>query len=416
MASVLLQAVTREYPGGVRAVDGLDLEIRDQEFLVIVGPSGCGKSTTLRMIAGLEEISAGEIFIDGRPVSGVLPKDRDLAMVFQNYALYPHMSVYRNMAFSLRLRYRTGWLRRLFLWVVRPSEARRVSARLEEIDRQVRQVAEMLGISPLLERRPRELSGGERQRVALGRALVREPAAFLFDEPLSNLDARLRVQMRRELKQLHQTLRRTMVYVTHDQIEAMTLGDRIAVMHGGRLQQLGKPLEVYDRPRNAFVAGFIGSPAMNFLSGTPQPTGSGDALQFRTRLGTVSVDNTQGETLQPYVGRRLQLGIRPEDVRLVGSHENETRPNVWSMRVTIEEPVGDATIVHLAPVTAEADPHGSRESGSPEETLLVARWAARTGVAVGDVLDVELDMSRAHFFHPETGVNVSLREESHEGN
>src|SRR5258706_8421797 len=245
MAKVILENVSKTYPGGFKAVDNANLEINDQEFVVLVGPSGCGKSTTLRMIAGLEEISSGKIYIDGKIVNDVPPKDRDIAMVFQNYALYPHMTVYKNMAFGLMLR----------------------KFPKAEIEQRVRDAAQILGIEALLERKPKELSGGQRQRVAVGRAIVRKPKAFLFDEPLSNLDAKMRVQMRTEISKLHNRLQSTMIYVTHDQVEAMTMGDRIVVMKDGLVQQVSDPVNMYENPANKFVAGFIGSPAMNFLNG-----------------------------------------------------------------------------------------------------------------------------------------------------
>jgi len=289
MAGVVLAGVSRVYPGGFQAVQHLDLEVRDKEFLVLVGPSGCGKSTTLRMIAGLEEASGGEIRIGGRVVNDVAPKDRDIAMVFQNYALYPHMSVYRNMSFGLELRYGSGWLQRAWRRLFQPARAAELSVARSGIDQQVRSAAKMLGIEPLLERMPRQLSGGERQRVAVGRAIVRQPAAFLFDEPLSNLDARLRVDMRRELRQLHRRLQATIVYVTHDQVEALTLGDRVAVMDQGAIHQIGSPMEVYDHPKDRFVAGFIGSPPMNFLEGRIKDEGS---LRYGTSGWAVSLDPT----------------------------------------------------------------------------------------------------------------------------
>ncbi|MCB1070377.1 MAG: sn-glycerol-3-phosphate ABC transporter ATP-binding protein UgpC, partial [Kiritimatiellae bacterium] len=253
MANVILENVRKIYPGGFTAVHSANLEIKDKEFVVLVGPSGCGKSTTLRMIAGLEEISDGTIHIDGRKVNDVPPKDRDIAMVFQNYALYPHMSVRKNMAFGLKLRRfpRT------------------------EIDQRVEEAADILGIRELLERKPKALSGGQRQRVAVGRAIVRKPKAFLFDEPLSNLDAKMRVQMRMEISKLHTRLASTMIYVTHDQVEAMTMGDRIVVMKDGHIQQVAEPLELYNHPANQFVAGFIGSPPMNFFTGTIEPAEGG---------------------------------------------------------------------------------------------------------------------------------------------
>ena len=292
MAEVVLENVSRVYPGGALAVDSVNLVVHDQEFLVLVGPSGCGKSTTLRMIAGLEEVSSGTIRIGSRVVNQVAPRERDIAMVFQNYALYPHMTVRGNMAFGLELRYGGGWLARLGRRIVRPHQAVALAAQRRQIEPRVRAVAQALAIEHLLDRLPGQLSGGERQRVALGRAIVREPQAFLFDEPLSNLDAKLRVELRHELKQLHTRLKTTMIYVTHDQVEALTLGQRIAVMQAGKLQQVGPAMEVYDQPANQFVAGFIGTPPMNFVSGQLQA--SDGQLQFvapnwKVRLPTAAV-------------------------------------------------------------------------------------------------------------------------------
>src|SRR5689334_21320485 len=280
MAQVKLRDLNKKFDG-THAVKDVNLEIRDREFVVLVGPSGCGKTTTLRMVAGLEEISSGEISIDGKVVNNLAPMDRDIAMVFQNYALYPHMSVYQNMAFGLRMRK-----------FERP-----------EIDRRVKQAAEVLGIQPLLDRRPRQLSGGQRQRVALGRAIVRNPRVFLFDEPLSNLDAALRVQMRVELKRLHERLETTAVYVTHDQVEAMTLGDRVVVMRDGTVQQEGAPLHLYDRPANRFVAGFIGSPAMNFVE--VAISGSGEALWAEAAGLRIRVPQEMSTRVRSQSGQRL---------------------------------------------------------------------------------------------------------------
>src|SRR5437867_5586817 len=291
MARVLLKNLNKKYDD-VHAVKDVNLEIRDREFVVLVGPSGCGKTTTLRMVAGLEEISSGEIQIDEQRINELAPMDRDIAMVFQNYALYPHMSVYDNMAFGLRMR----------------------KFATEEIERRVRQAAEILGIQALLERRPRQLSGGQRQRVALGRAIVRNPRVFLFDEPLSNLDAALRVQMRVELKRLHDRLETTAIYVTHDQVEAMTLGDRVVVMKDGWIQQVGEPLELYGHPTNRFVAGFIGSPAMNFIETTvteANGTAYVEAPGFRVR-----VPAERARRLAAYKGQPVTFGIRPEDVHI----------------------------------------------------------------------------------------------------
>ena len=298
MAKVSLQDVGKTYTDGkgqeVTAVSGVNIEVAEREFLVLVGPSGCGKSTTLRMIAGLEEISSGEIAIDGRRVNDVPPKDRDIAMVFQSYALYPHMSVYDNMAFGLKLR--------------KYPKA--------EIKRRVSEAASILGLEPYLERRPKALSGGQRQRVALGRAIVRQPKVFLFDEPLSNLDAKMRVQTRMELIRLHQRLQATMIYVTHDQVEAMTMGTRIAVMQGGLLQQIAPPLELYRAPRNLFVAGFLGSPPMNFVHGAL--TREGDRLAFRESgsqpVVTCGFREKEHPAYSAYVGKEVILGIRPEDI------------------------------------------------------------------------------------------------------
>ncbi len=308
MANVVLERLSKTYAGGHAAVREVSLDVQDQEFVVLVGPSGCGKTTTLRMIAGLEEISAGEIKINGRVVNHVAPKDRDIAMVFQNYALYPHMTVYKNMAFGLELRQGVGWPRRFWRRLTDRSWSGKWRLQREEIQNRVRQTAAMLGIEPLLARFPRELSGGERQRVALGRAIVRQPQAFLFDEPLSNLDARLRVDMRRELKRLHQQLKITVIYVTHDQVEALTLGDRIVVMNEGRVQQVGRPMEVYDKPSNLFVAGFLGAPPMNLVSGRLEKRDGGC---FFSGSG-VHVERVSGEFSGfSELPRDVVLGVRP---------------------------------------------------------------------------------------------------------
>ncbi len=314
MARVALENVTKEYPGGVIAARDVNLEIRDGEFVVLVGPSGCGKSTTLRMVAGLESITSGTVSIGDRVVNDVEPKDRDIAMVFQSYALYPHMSVRENMAFGLKLR--------------------KMSA--DEIDQRVRDAATTLGILELLERKPRALSGGQRQRVALGRALVRDPAVFLFDEPLSNLDAKMRVQMRTEISRLHHQLGATMIYVTHDQVEAMTMGERIVVMESGRIQQVDTPLNLYERPINKFVAGFIGSPAMNFLEGRLIQK---DGWKLETKVGPVPLP----DGWEPPAGamdRELALGIRPEHITV-----NDHGP--WRLTVQVIEPLGNETLLYL---------------------------------------------------------------------
>src|SRR5215470_4728349 len=302
MAEVSCRKVVKMYDGGVQAVKGIDLEIADQEFVVLVGPSGCGKSTTLRMIAGLEEISDGEIWIGGDVVNDVPPRDRDIAMVFQNYALYPHMSVFDNMAFGLKLR----------------------KFPKDEIRRRVDEAARILDIAALLDRKPRALSGGQRQRVAMGRAIVRNPKVFLFDEPLSNLDAKLRVQMRTEIKKVHQTVKTTTVYVTHDQVEAMTLADRVVVMNAGTIEQLGTPHDLYHSPRTKFVAGFIGSPAMNFVDCELAEAGGG-GLNARLTNGLafqVPADRTQ--RYKSHLGRKLIFGLRPEHIT---ERRGDLRPN-----------------------------------------------------------------------------------------
>ena len=386
MASVRLENVSRTFPGGVRAVDRINLAVNDREFVVLVGPSGCGKTTTLRMIAGLEDATEGSISIGDRRVNDVAPKDRDVAMVFQSYALYPHMSVYRNLAFALELRHGVSRLRQAALRLFSPGRAARLAKARFEIASRVHATAKLLGIEPLLDRQPRQLSGGERQRVALGRAMVREPAVFLFDEPLSNLDAKLRVEMRRELKQLHQRLAATMIYVTHDQVEALTLGDRVVVMNRGTIQQVGPPQELYRRPNNQFVAGFLGSPSMNFLPARVEPAGNdGQAIRI---LAT--------DTLHPWRGDRLRagdfnLGIRPEHIRV----ESTAGDSPLAGEIQLVESLGDVTLV-----TVEL---GSQRSAQP------ARIVCKTGAvqpgAVGDRVGIALDWDQGHFFDPVTGEN-----------
>ena len=374
MASVTLEGVRKIYDDGARvAVHDMDLEVADGEFVVLVGPSGCGKSTTLRMIAGLESISAGRLLIGGRVVNDLPAKDRDIAMVFQNYALYPHMSAYENLAFALKLR--------------------RLSER--EIDARVREAAGILGIEELLDRTPRQMSGGQRQRVAVGRAIVRKPQVFLFDEPLSNLDAKLRVQMRREIARLHRQLGATMVYVTHDQVEAMTLGDRIVVMHAGRVQQIDAPLALYERPRNTFVAGFIGSPSMNFITG--EIVRDRDP-QFRARGGAFVVPlpvewrETVGQRA-PGGGQRgleVVLGIRPEDVGVAAPSDDGARVR---MRLDLVEPMGNEVFVHAS-------------AGDHEMT---ARVPPQPLPDLGAEVALTLNASRMHFFDAAT--RESLRAE-----
>jgi multiple sugar transport system ATP-binding protein len=403
MASVALREVSKRYPGGVTAVDNISLEVQDREFVVLVGPSGCGKSTTLRMIAGLEEVSGGTIEIGGRNVTHVAPKDRDIAMVFQNYALYPHMTVQRNMAFGLHLRC-GGWPRLLWKQLTSPAEATALADQRRRIPARVQQAAQILGIEGLLHRMPRQLSGGERQRVALGRAIVREPAAFLFDEPLSNLDARLRVEMRHELKRLHRRLDTTMIYVTHDQVEAMTLGQRIVVMHGGRIQQIGPPMEVYQRPRNRFVAGFLGSPPMNFVPG--RTVSAGGELKFcggGLEVGLSAWLQRPGAHADR-IGGDLILGIRPEHLSPdVGKAEVDSES--WPLaarqaRVSIVETLGDQAVVHI-----ELDTSENKEDGKP--TMLVCKADARVAPAVGDTAPLRIESSQVHLFDAGSGESLA---------
>jgi multiple sugar transport system ATP-binding protein len=332
MAQVVLKDLNKKFDE-VHAVKDVNLTIRDKEFMVLVGPSGCGKTTTLRMVAGLEEITAGEIYIGDRLVNDLPPKDRDIAMVFQNYALYPHMSVYDNMAFGLKMRK-----------FPRP-----------EIEKRVRDAADILGIQELLKRKPRQLSGGQRQRVAVGRAIVRHPQVFLFDEPLSNLDAKLRVQMRVELKRLHERLETTAIYVTHDQVEAMTLGSRVVVMKDGWVQQVGEPLEIYSRPQNRFVAGFIGSPAMNFIPVTLAESNGG--LYASAKEIKIKVPVDRQARLAAYRGQTVTLGIRPEDFRVTSSTDSDTTVDAM---VEVVEPLGseillDTTVADQS-LTVRVDP------------------------------------------------------------
>ena len=373
MATVTLDRVAKVYPGShaVRAVDDVSIDIADRELLVLVGPSGCGKSTTLRMIAGLEDITEGTIAIGERVVNDVAPKDRDIAMVFQNYALYPHMTVYKNMAFGLKMR----------------------KVPRAEIRRKVMQAAGLLGIKHLIDRKPKELSGGERQRVAVGRAIVRTPQAFLFDEPLSNLDARLRIQMRAELKKLHRELQTTTIYVTHDQEEAMTLGDRIAVMSDGVVQQCAAPLEVYDRPVNRFVAGFIGIPPMNFFDGKVAEVDG--RVVFDSGFGHLDMPEGAVRALAGRAGKAVVLGARPEVLTLgaVGDGGEADEKRVL-MTVSVIEPLGSEKDIYLQSST-----------GQP----VVARVPSDTAVEEGSRVSVSFDVSRVHVFETgETGVNVGL--------
>ena len=369
MAQVVLDGVSKTFPGGVQAVRDIDLHIQDQEFIVLVGPSGCGKSTTLRMIAGREEITKGKVQIGERIVNDIPPKDRDIAMVFQNYALYPHMTVYKNMAFALRLR----------------------KLPRKEIDERVRRAAGILGIEELLARRPKVLSGGQRQRVAVGRAIVRDPAAFLFDEPLSNLDAKLRVEMRAELKRLHPLLKTTTFYVTHDQEEAVTLGNRIVVMKDGLVQQCGAPLEVYDRPVNRFVAGFVGTPPMNFFDGRVVSQDGG--VWFDE--GTVLIRFLDGHAaaVRQWAGKDAVLGVRPNAMHTRGEGRFAGSDNVLSVQVGVVEPLGERMDLY---VSTAKHPH------------IVARVEAQRGIDHGQQIDLHLDMRQVHVFEPgEFGSNLT---------
>jgi len=389
MAEVVLERVTKVYPGDVKAVDNIDLAIADREFIVLVGPSGCGKSTTLRMVAGLEDITAGTIRIGERIVNDVAPKDRDIAMVFQNYALYPHMTVYRNMGFGLMLRRRHGAWDNPLGMIFAHSKYREARAERRQIDQRVHAAAEMLGIKDLLHRRPRALSGGQRQRVAVGRAIVREPKAFLFDEPLSNLDAKLRIEMRGELKRLHRQVQTTTIYVTHDQEEAMTLGDRVVVMKDGIIHQCGTPFEVYEHPTNRFVAGFVGTPPMNFLDG--RIVRVEDRLVFDEGENRLVLCAAHQERLRDYVDRPLIMGVRPETLAPAREAEPGT---TLKMHVDVVEPLGERMDVF-----ASTAAHGH----------IVCRVDARTPLKEAERADMRVEMERVHFFEPgDEGPNVSL--------
>jgi multiple sugar transport system ATP-binding protein len=396
MADVRFEQVSKIYPDGTRAVNDLNLEIEDGEFMVLVGPSGCGKSTALRMVAGLEEISEGVLRIGERVVNHVASKDRDIAMVFQSYALYPHLSVYENIAFGLRVQ----------------------KVPKDEIERRVNDAARILGLEEFLKRKPRALSGGQRQRVAMGRAIVRQPAAFLMDEPLSNLDAKLRVQMRAEIAGLQNSLGTTTIYVTHDQVEAMTMGDRVAVMRKGELQQVAAPQELYDRPVNLFVGGFIGSPAMNMLDAT-----------LERQNGSMSVKlGSQRLSLGPHVlearpalarreGQQVVLGIRPEDLQDAAHATDRPSDECLKGRVALTEALGSEIMVHFtvdAPaaytedvreLAKDAGDEAAAEAGASEATL-VGRFDPRSKVSPGSEATVSVDTRSLHFFDPETGQGI----------
>ncbi|HEX7247425.1 MAG TPA: sn-glycerol-3-phosphate ABC transporter ATP-binding protein UgpC [Actinomycetota bacterium] len=408
MAQVALDDVTKIYPDGTQAVSEFDLAIEDGEFMVFVGPSGCGKTTALRMVAGLEEISRGTISIGDRVVNDVASKDRDVAMVFQNYALYPHLKVYDNMAFGLRLR----------------------KVEKAEIDRRVRHAAGILGLEELLDRKPRNLSGGQRQRVAMGRAIVREPRVFLMDEPLSNLDAKLRVQTRAEIARLQDDLGVTTIYVTHDQTEAMTMGDRVAVIKKGRLQQVDEPQVLYDHPTNLFVAGFIGSPAMNMVEAHLFRDGDGWAVRFGGI--TLALDPTVIEArpaLASYEDKELVLGIRPEDIEDAAVHGEAPHDRRIRTQVDLREALGSDVLVHFTvdvpPVITDDTRELARDAGAAEldheraqgRSTFVARLSPRTEARTRSDIELVVDTSRLHFFDPETGSSIegSVRAPSMEG-
>jgi multiple sugar transport system ATP-binding protein len=361
MATLQLKDINKIYPNGVQAVFDFNLSIKDKEFIVFVGPSGCGKSTTLRMIAGLEEITSGELFIDEEMVNDKAPKDRNIAMVFQSYALYPHMSVYDNMAFGLKLR----------------------KMPKDQIEEKVNQAAEVLGLSPYLDRKPKALSGGQRQRVALGRAIVRNAKVFLMDEPLSNLDAKLRVQMRGELIKLHNKIETTTIYVTHDQIEAMTMASRIVVMKDGYIMQVGSPKEIYDHPNNMFVAGFIGTPPMNFIHGRVSKEGI-----FTAGKHTIEIPQDKFEIVKYHkmIEKDIALGIRPEDIHddqvVKKAYPNASLDLVVDVAELLGAETNIYTLVHESNICASVD--------------------ARTNIHIGDKIQLTLDMNKVHFFDPET--------------
>ncbi len=391
MGAIKISSVGKIYPNGTRALEDVNIEINDGEFVVLVGPSGCGKTTLLRMVAGLEDITEGDISIADNIVNEVAPKDRDIAMVFQNYALYPHMSVYDNMAFSLKLR----------------------KLPKDEIDNKVREAAKTLEIDELLERKPKALSGGQRQRVAMGRAIVRSPQAFLMDEPLSNLDAKLRVQMRAELGQLHAQLETTTLYVTHDQVEAMTMGDRVAVIRKGVLQQINTPREIYLYPKNIFVAGFIGSPSMNFVYATVNSSSKGIVLKFGE---DEILSKDAPESLNEYEGQQIVLGIRPEAFEDSVYANKEEFSEEINIEVSLLEQLGSDTYIHfykdINPVQTEAieeilADEGEDISALGTETKFIARINPNATIKEGQSVNLAIDPTKLHYFNPETGLSIT---------
>jgi multiple sugar transport system ATP-binding protein len=391
MGAINITDVGKIYPNGTRALENVNIEIHDGEFVVLVGPSGCGKTTLLRMVAGLEDITEGEISIADKVVNEVAPKDRDIAMVFQNYALYPHMSVYDNMAFSLKLR----------------------KLPKDEIDTKVKEAAKTLEIDELLDRKPKALSGGQRQRVAMGRAIVRSPQAFLMDEPLSNLDAKLRVQMRAELGELHSQLETTTLYVTHDQVEAMTMGDRVAVIRKGVLQQIDTPREIYLYPKNIFVAGFIGSPAMNFVYATINVSEKETKLTFGD---SNIVSSDAPKSLSDFNGKEIVLGIRPEAFEdSVYANDKEFTEQI-NINVSLLEQLGSDTYIHfykdIPPVQTKAieeilADEGEDISALGTETKFIARINPNATIEEGQNINLAIDPSKLHYFDPETGLAIT---------
>ncbi len=398
MAEVTFSDVAKIFPDGTRAVSDLTLDAKDGEFMVLVGPSGCGKTTALRMVAGLEEISAGEIRIGDRVVNEIAPRDRDIAMVFQSYALYPHLTVYDNIAFSLRLR----------------------KENKSEIDKRVKEAARILDLEALLDRKPRALSGGQRQRVAMGRAIVRQPAAFLMDEPLSNLDAKLRVQMRAEISKLQRQIGVTTIYVTHDQVEAMTMGDRVAVMRKGQLQQVAPPQELYDRPLNLFVGGFIGSPAMNLVEGRLERDNGGlVAALGDARLKLDEENLASRPALKSFEGKPLVVGIRPEHLEDASIAHDDTSDRRLTGHVELREALGSELMVHLAidvpPAMTEEVQELAEDAGTTAEDLqggdkhrsvVVGRFSADSQVREGQDAEVAVDTRALHFFDPDSGLAI----------
>ncbi len=400
MAGVTFEGVGKVYPDGTRAVLGMDLEIADGEFMVLVGPSGCGKTTALRMVAGLEEISEGVLKIGDRVVNRVPARDRDIAMVFQSYALYPHLTVYNNIAFGLRLR----------------------KTPKEEIDKRVREAAHVLGLDAFLDRKPRALSGGQRQRVAMGRAIVREPAAYLMDEPLSNLDAKLRVHMRAEIASLQTELGVTTIYVTHDQVEAMTMGDRVAVMRKGEIQQVAPPQELYERPVNLFVGGFIGSPAMNLVEASIERSNGRLAVQLGEHSLALGDDIISARpALEGYVGRKLVVGVRPENLEDAALEPETPEDQRLQGVVVLREPLGSEIVAHFTvaapPALTEDVRELARDVGQESavqaaaaegatEAVMVGRFGPRSRIKNGDVVDVAVETGALHFFDLETGLGV----------